>query len=127
MNPKRILIADDEEHLGRLVKFKLESAGYEVDWRQTGREAWEGIHEKKPDLVILDVMMPEMTGFEVLKRIRADEELVSIPVILLSAKSQPADVRAGMELGATEYITKPFRPAALLECVKRLLNDLPQA
>ena len=127
MNPKRILIADDEEHLGRLVKFKLESAGYEVDWRQTGREAWEGIHGKKSDLVILDVMMPEMTGFEVLKKIRADEELVSIPVILLSAKSQPADVRAGMELGATEYITKPFRPAALLECVKRLLNDLPQA
>ena len=127
MNPKRILIADDEEHLGRLVKFKLESAGYEVDWRQNGKEAWEGIHGKKPDLVILDVMMPEMTGFEVLKRIRADEELVSIPVILLSAKGQQADVRAGMELGATEYITKPFRPAALLECVKRLLHDLPRA
>ena len=127
MNPKRILIADDEEHLGRLVKFKLESAGYEVDWRQNGKEAWEGINGKKPDLVILDVMMPEMTGFEVLKRIRADEELVSIPVILLSAKSQQEDVRAGMELGATEYITKPFRPAALLECVKRLLHDLPRA
>ena len=126
MNPKRILIADDEEHLGRLVKFKLESAGYEVDWRQNGKEAWEGIHGKKPDLVILDVMMPEMTGFEVLKRIRADEELVSIPVILLSAKSQQEDVRAGMELGATEYITKPFRPAALLECVQRLLHDLPR-
>ena len=123
MKPQRILIADDEEHLGRLVKFKLEKAGFEVDWRPDGKQAWEGIHGKKPDLVILDVMMPEMTGFEVLKKIRADEDLVSIPVILLSAKGQEADVRAGMELGASEYVIKPFRPAELLACVNRLLRD----
>ncbi len=127
MNPKRILIADDEEHLGRLVKFKLENAGYEVDWRQDGKKAWEGICAQKPDLVILDIMMPGLTGLEVLEKIRAQAELNSIPVVLLSAKGREIDVKEGIERGATEYITKPFRPAALLECVKRLLHDLPRA
>ena len=126
MKPQRILIADDDEDLGCLVKFKLEFAGFEVDWRQDGRHAWEGIRAEKPDLVILDVMMPELTGFEVLEKIRADEELVSIPVIVLSAKSQEADVKAGMELGATEYVIKPFRPGELLACVMRLLPDFKE-
>ncbi len=122
MNPKRILIADDDENLGRLVKFKLETAGFEVDWRHDGKQAWEGFREQKPELVILDVMMPELTGFEVLKKIRAEPEAASIPVIMLSAKGQEADVRQGRALGATEYIVKPFRPAELLACVERLLS-----
>ncbi len=126
MTPRRILVADDEEHLGRLVKFKLQKAGYQVDWRPDGQQAWEAICADKPDLVILDVMMPEMTGFEVLKKIRAHDELASIPVILLSAKGQQADVRAGMELGASEYVIKPFRPAELLACVQRLLPENEQ-
>ncbi len=126
MKPQRILIADDDEDLGCLVKFKLEFTGFKVDWRQDGKHAWEGIRAKKPDLVILDVMMPELTGLEVLEKIRADEELESIPVIVLSAKSQEADVKAGMELGATEYVIKPFRPVELLACVMRLLPDFKE-
>ena len=107
---------------GNLAVEQLENAGFEVQWRLDGKQAWEAFRAQKPDLVILDVMMPELTGFEVLERIRAEQESDLIPVIMLSARGQESDVKKGMGLGATEYVVKPFRPAELLACVQRLLS-----
>jgi len=116
-----ILIADDEEHLGFMVKFKLEKSGYEVLWERDGNGALKSIQENKPNLIILDVMMPGLTGYEVLQKIKNESELASIPVIMLTAKGQESDVVRGIELGAADYMIKPFRPAELLVRVKRLL------
>jgi len=117
----RILIADDEEHLGYMIKFKLEKSGYEVDWCVNGRDALKAVQDHPPALVILDVMMPGMTGFEVLEAIKTNAALKSIPVIMLTARGQEDDTVRGITLGAADYITKPFRPAELLARVKRLI------
>ena len=121
--PARILIADDEEHLGFMIKFKLEKSGYTVDWQVNGRDALQAVKDSPPALVILDVMMPGMTGFEVLEAIKTDAALKSIPVIMLTARGQEDDTVRGINLGAADYITKPFRPAELLARVKRLIPD----
>ena len=118
---QKIIIADDEEHLGYMVKFKLEKSGYEVVWKMDGHSVLESVQKEKPDLVILDVMMPGLTGFEVLEKIKSDENLKSIPVVLLSAKTQETDIVKGINLGAADYIIKPFRPAELLARVQRLI------
>ncbi|MDH4247701.1 MAG: response regulator [Deltaproteobacteria bacterium] len=118
---ERILIADDEEHLGYMIKFKLEKSGYEVDWCVNGRDALKAVQDNPPALVILDVMMPGMTGFEVLEAIKTNAALKSIPVIMLTARGQEDDTVRGITLGAADYITKPFRPAELLARVKRLI------
>jgi len=120
---KNILVADDEEHLGFMVKFKLEKSGYDVTWKMDGNEAFQEIQTNKPDLIILDVMMPGMTGYEVLEKIKADSGLKNIPVIMLTAKGQETDVVKGIEMGASDYMIKPFRPAELLVRVKRLLPE----
>ena len=118
----KIVIADDEEHLGYMIKFKLERSGYEVIWKLDGRQALESIREERPALVILDVMMPGLTGFEVLETLKADAELKDIPVVMLTARSQESDIVRGLELGAADYMIKPFRPAELLARIKRLIQ-----
>ena len=98
--------------------------GYEVvATAADGKEALVKIAELKPDLVILDIMMPKMDGLEVCRRLRADPELAGIPVILLSARAQDMDIREGLEIGASAYLTKPFDPVELLEVVGRLAKD----
>ena len=119
---QKIVIADDEEHLGYMIKFKLERSGYEVIWKLDGRQALESIREERPALVILDVMMPGLTGFEVLETLKADAELKHIPVVMLTARSQESDIVRGLELGAADYMIKPFRPAELLARIKRLIQ-----
>ena len=119
--PTKILIADDEEHLGYLVKFKLEKEGFDVIWKKDGRQALEAVQEERPDLVILDVMMPGLTGFEVLEAIKADPELKDTPVIMLTASGQEADTVKGIDMGAADYIVKPFRPAELVARIRRCL------
>ena len=119
--PTKILIADDEEHLGYLVKFKLEKEGFDVIWKKNGRQALEAVREERPDLVILDVMMPGLTGFEVLEAIKADPELKDTPVIMLTASGQEADTVKGIDMGAADYIVKPFRPAELVARIRRCL------
>ena len=121
--PARILIADDEEHLGYMIKFKLEKSGYAVDWHVNGRDALQAVKANPPALVILDVMMPGMTGFEVLEAIKTDAALKTIPVIMLTARGQEDDTLRGINLGAADYVTKPFRPAELLARVKRLIPE----
>ena len=119
--PTKILIADDEEHLGYVVKFKLEKEGFDVIWKKNGRQALEAVREERPDLVILDVMMPGLTGFEVLEAIKADPELKDTPVIMLTASGQEADTVKGIDMGAADYIVKPFRPAELVARIRRCL------
>ena len=118
---KTILIADDEEHLGFMVKFKLEKSGFHVLWEMDGNAAFAAIESQKPDLVILDVMMPGLTGYEVLQKIKANDALKDIPVIMLTAEGQESDLVNGIEMGASDYIIKPFRPAELMARIKRFI------
>lgn len=121
--PHKILAVDDEKHIVRLVQINLQKEGYDVVTASTGREALVQVEREKPDLVIMDVMMPDMGGFEALQTMRADEKTAQIPVIMLTAKAQDADVFQGWKSGADLYLTKPFNPQELLTFVKRILHD----
>lgn len=119
---KKIVLAEDEPQIARLIEFKLKKEGYQVTWKENGEEALKAIKADKPDLILLDVMMPVMDGYEVLRRLKEDENLKSIPVVMLTARAQERDVVKGIDLGAEDYITKPFHPAELLARVKRILG-----
>ncbi len=119
---RKIILAEDEPQIARLIEFKLRKEGYSVTWKENGEEALKAINEDKPDLIILDIMMPVMGGYEVLRRVKEDENLKSVPVIMLTARGQEKDVVKGIDLGAEDYITKPFHPAELLARVKRILG-----
>jgi two-component system alkaline phosphatase synthesis response regulator PhoP/two-component system response regulator VicR len=119
---KRILVVDDERHIVRLIQVNLERAGYQVATAFDGKEALKRVEEAKPDLIVLDVMMPYMDGFEVQKRLQADPNTRNIPVIMLTAKSQDADVFRGWASGVSAYLTKPFNPLELLTFVKRIFS-----
>ncbi|HEY6540061.1 MAG TPA: response regulator [Ktedonobacteraceae bacterium] len=120
MKPK-LVIADDEVDIRRLIVFLLRS--YDLYEAQNGRLALELIREVRPDLVLLDVMMPEMTGLEVLDAMRENPLTASIPVILLSAKGQAAEIEQGLQSGATRYLVKPFESQALRACVEDVLRE----
>ncbi|HDZ49641.1 hypothetical protein LCGC14_1438880 [marine sediment metagenome] len=119
---KKIVLAEDEPQIARLIEFKLKKEGYQVIWKENGEEALKAIKADKPDLILLDIMMPVMDGYEVLRRVKEDENLKSIPVVMLTARAQEKDVVKGIDLGAEDYITKPFHPAELLARVKRILG-----
>ena len=119
---KKILAVDDERHILRLVQINLEKAGYEVLTGSNGREAVEMVRAHNPDLVVMDVMMPEMDGFEALQTLKHDPATANIPVIMLTAKAQDADVFHGWQSGADLYLTKPFNPMELLTFVKRIFE-----
>ena len=118
----KILAVDDEKHILRLVEINLQKAGYEVVTAGTGREALAALEIEQPDLVIMDVMMPQMGGFEALQIMKSDEKTAQIPVIMLTAKAQDSDVFEGWKSGADLYLTKPFNPQELLSFVKRILQ-----
>ena len=120
--PARVLVADDEPHLLRLVKFRLEREGYEVLTAADGEAALKAVREEKPDLCVLDVMMPKRSGFDVLREMRADESCANIKVIMLTARAQDRDVDVGFSLGADDYITKPFSPQELRVRIGAHLN-----
>jgi two-component system alkaline phosphatase synthesis response regulator PhoP/two-component system response regulator VicR len=111
--PATVLVADDEPHLLRLVKFRLEREGYTVLTAADGDAALELARTQRPDLCVLDVMMPKRSGFEVLRALREDCEHQDMKVIMLTARAQDRDVDAGFSLGADDYITKPFSPQEL--------------
>ena len=119
---RKIVLAEDEPQIARLIEFKLKKEGYDVTWRENGEEALKAIKADKPDLILLDIMMPVMDGYEVLRRLKEDENLGDIPVIMLTARAQEKDVVKGIDMGAEDYITKPFQPAELLARVKRILG-----
>ena len=122
MDRKRILVVDDEIYIVHILEFTLTMEGYEVLTAADGEEALRRLEQDHPDLVVLDIMMPKVDGYEVLRRIRADEEFRHLPVILLSAKGRPIDRDTGLEIGADDYIVKPFSPRRLLEKIQDLLE-----
>ncbi len=121
---KKILAVDDEKAIVRLVQVNLEREGYEVVTAYDGREALEKVASERPDLIVLDVMMPYMDGFEVLQQLKKDPETRDIPVIMLTAKAQDADVFRGWQSGVDCYLTKPFNPMELKAFVKRVFKSL---
>ncbi|MFH2076968.1 MAG: response regulator [Pseudomonadota bacterium] len=122
MTQKKILVADDEKDIVELVAFNLEREGFTVFRAYDGQKAWEMVNAEKPDLVILDLMMPEMPGMEVCRRIRRQETTASLPIIMLTAKSDPVDKILGLEIGADDYLTKPFHVRELIARVRAVLR-----
>ncbi len=116
-----ILIADDDDDVLELVELSLRPGGYRLIVAHDGDEAIQAVRQHHPALVVLDVTMPGMTGYEVVEAIRADPELSDIPVFLLTARAQQADVEHGLALGADEYISKPFKPRELRARVESML------
>ena len=122
--PRKILAVDDEKHIVKLVQVNLERQGYEVVTANDGKEALQKVEEENPDLIVLDVMMPYMDGFEVLQNLRRNPGTRDIPVIMLTAKAQDADVFKGWQSGVDCYLTKPFNPMELISFVKRIFKSM---
>lgn len=120
---KKIMVVDDEPYIARVIKFKLEQEGYAVISANDGVTGLDRIRQEKPDLVLLDVMMPGLTGYEVCQQVKADADLAGIPVVFLTAKGQERDREQGLNMGASDYITKPFSPNRLLELVKSIIGN----
>ncbi|MCU7843862.1 MAG: response regulator [Candidatus Thiodiazotropha sp. (ex Monitilora ramsayi)] len=120
--PKKILIVDDEPNIVLSVEFLMKRSGYDVVTAMDGQQALDLLAETKPDLMILDVMMPRKNGFEVCTEVRADQRFQKLPILMLSAKGREAEVKKGLSLGADAYITKPFSTHELVEKVNELLQ-----
>ena len=118
----KILIAEDEPDIRDLIAFTLKFAGHEVVAVGNGAEALEAAPNVMPDLILMDVRMPRMTGYEACEKMKADPTIAHIPVVFLSAKGQDAEIRTGLSAGASEYLLKPFAPYELSEKVNELLQ-----
>jgi DNA-binding response OmpR family regulator len=121
VSKKKILIVEDEESLLKLESILLTSKGYEVQGVPNGQAALDAIEQEHPDLVLLDIMLPEIDGFEVCRRIKSNQETRHIPVIMLTAKKSREDMARGEKVGADWYITKPFKSAMVIETIQRFL------
>lgn len=121
MAKKKVLIVEDEESLLKLESILLTSKGFEVKGVSNGKAALEYLEEEKPDLILLDIMLPEIDGFEVCQRIKSNPETKSIPVIMLTAKKSREDMARGELVGADWYITKPFKSAMVIETIQRFV------
>jgi DNA-binding response OmpR family regulator len=117
-----VLAADDDEDILELIAFRLEHSGYTVLQAHDGQEALDLARTSRPDLAVLDVMMPKIDGFEVTRRLREDDSTTRIPIILLTARTQEADVQRGFDAGADDYIRKPFSPQELRARVQAILG-----
>lgn len=122
---RRVLVVDDEPDVLLLCRVNLEFEGYEVMEASDGVEAMSRVRERRPDVILLDVMMPRMDGWQVLTELKADDELQDIPVVMLTAKVQDQDQIRGWSSGASEYITKPFSPLSLSQVLEDVLADGP--
>ncbi|MBM4107228.1 MAG: response regulator transcription factor [Phycisphaerae bacterium] len=120
--PRHILVVDDERDIVDLLAFNLRRAGYDVATALTGREALAALARRAPDLVILDVMLPQFSGVEIAQRIRTDPSLRQVPILMLSAKASEADQLVGLSSGADDYVTKPFSVKLLLARVESILR-----
>jgi two-component system alkaline phosphatase synthesis response regulator PhoP len=122
MSRGRILVVDDEIYIVHILDFSLGMEGYEVVTALDGEEALRKVEECKPDLVVLDIMMPKMDGYETCKALKSSDETKDIPVILLSAKGRNVDMQTGYDVGADDYITKPFSPRKLVDRINSMLG-----
>ena len=123
----RILVAEDDPNSRKLLDFRLKSVGHEVIFAVDGGEALEMVTKEKPELVLLDIIMPVMNGFQVLRKLKSQEETKNIPVIMLTSKAQEKDIVSGLEVGAVDYITKPFSFAELNARVNHALSSHSQS
>ena len=119
----RILVVDDEIYIVHILDFSLGMEGYEVLTALDGEQALEKARLEHPDLIVLDIMMPKLDGYETCKILKSDESTRNIPVILLSAKGRNVDQKVGFEAGADDYITKPFSPRKLVERINAILGQ----
>lgn len=124
MTREMILVVEDEAEIRELVRYNIARHGYEVLCAASGEEAMLACRDKSPDLIVLDLMLPGMDGLEVCRRLKQDPELQKIPVLMLTAKGEDADIVMGLELGADDYITKPFSPRVLVARVGAVLRRL---
>ncbi len=122
MAKERILVVDDEEDLLELVRYNLTREGYRVACVSTGEDAIEQARRDLPDLIVLDLLLPNVDGLEVCRRLKGDSKTKHLPILMLTAKTEEADVVTGLELGADDYMTKPFSPRVLLARVKAVLR-----
>lgn len=122
MTRKKILIADDEKDIVELIAYNLEREGYAVVKAFDGQKALDAIDAEKPDLVVLDLMMPEISGMEVCRMVRRQAATVALPIIMLTAKSDPVDKILGLEVGADDYLTKPFHVRELIARIRAVLR-----
>jgi len=122
MPKEQILIIEDDKHISKLVKYNLEKAGYDCIVADDGEEALDVLAKERPDLIILDIMLPKMDGFELCRAIKQDVKLKNIPIIMLTAKGEEVDRIVGLELGADDYVVKPFSPRELILRIKAILK-----
>jgi DNA-binding response OmpR family regulator len=123
MTKKKILIADDNQNIRDALTYLLEDEGYEIELAKDGAETLRIVRMRQPDILFLDIMMPEMNGYDVCSAIRRDPALKDIYIIMLTAKGQVAEQERGKDVGANEYIVKPFSPMEILSRVKQILNN----
>lgn len=123
----KILVAEDERDIRELIAFTLRFAGFDVELAGNGAEAVEKVSEDIPDLILMDVRMPRMTGYQACKALQDNPATRDIPVVFLSAKGQESEIQEGLEAGAMEYILKPFAPDELTAQVHRILQEIGKA
>lgn len=122
MSGEKILVVDDEENIRELVRYNLAREGYQVTTVGSGEEALKQVSSKLPDLIVLDLMLPGMDGFDVCRQLKNDARTAHIPIVMLTVKGEESDIVVGLELGADDYITKPFSPKVLLARLKAVLR-----
>jgi two-component system alkaline phosphatase synthesis response regulator PhoP len=122
MNKGKVLVVDDEVYILHILDFSLNAEGYEVITAEDGEQGLAKAKSEQPDLVVLDVMMPKIDGYEACRKLKQDPKMKDVPVILLTAKGRDIDRKLGLEVGADDYITKPFSPNKLIEKIGSFLG-----
>jgi len=126
-NKAHILVVDDEEDILELIQYNLSKEGYTITCVDSGEKALTEIQKQKPDLILLDLMLPGLDGFQVCRHLKTNPETVHIPIIMLTAKGEETDIVTGLELGAEDYITKPFSPRVLIARIRTVLRRTAKA
>ena len=120
----KVLVIEDDAHIWKMIEYKLKKEKHDLTWASDGLKAMETLKVMKPDLIISDIMVPYMDGIQILKKIKTMDELKDIPVIMLTSKAQEDDIVKGLELGAQDYMAKPFSPAELILRVNKALKGI---
>jgi two-component system alkaline phosphatase synthesis response regulator PhoP len=120
----KVLVIEDDTHIWKMIEYKLKKEKHDLTWACDGMKAMEALEAAKPDLIISDIMVPYMDGLQILKKVKSMDNLKDIPVIMLTSKAQEDDILKGLELGAHDYMAKPFSPAELILRVNKALKSI---